>query len=129
MTQQETEEYNKRCALFMKLELLGPGFPAGYWFKDKFYQFHELMFHSNWDWIIEGIVKKIESTHDDFHGYFAVSIYSNSCTIQVTNLRTGTKNPVHAYYNECKGRTKMETTVEAVNNFLIWYNLNLLIKD
>jgi hypothetical protein len=83
----------------------------------------ELKFHSHWNWIME-IVEAIEKTYDEFHGYFGVFISSNGCTIQGTKLRTNHENPHYAYFNDVTHDTKREAVVQAINQFLIWYNEN-----
>lgn len=85
---------------------------------------HHLKYHSSWEWLMP-VVEKIESLHDDFHGYFGVHISSNSCTIQGTNLRTTPENFHPAYFNEVTHNTKIEATHLAIYQFIEWYNKQL----
>lgn len=79
---------------------------------------YELEFHSSWDWLMP-VVEKIESIYDDFHGYFAVHIVSNGCTISGTKLRPGV---VNAYFNQEYADSKLKATYECVVKFIKWYN-------
>lgn len=123
MTPKEIIDYNRRSAEFLELELSGPGFPSGYFYKENYYHFDDLKFHSDWNWIMK-VVEAIEKIHDEFHGYFGVHIISNSCTIQGTNLRTNPENYHPAYYNEVVDETKDKAVTKAINQFLIWYENN-----
>lgn len=80
---------------------------------------NQLMFHRSWDWLML-VVDKIESTHDDFHGFFGVYISANSCTIQGTNLRLDSENPHYAYFNEVIASTKIEATFNAILSWIKW---------
>ena len=87
------------------------------------YHVSVLQYHTSWDWLMP-VVEKIEKIHDDFHGYFGVHIYSNSCTIQGTNLRTDPENFHPAYMSDpnliCE--TKIESTWYNILQFIQWYN-------
>jgi len=102
MTQEEIQEYNKRCAEFIELELTGPGFSAGYFYKNNFYQFHELKFHSDWNWIME-VVEKIERLTVNTR----VRIESHSCKLTHDN-----------YSNIEIGLTKKEAVIQTINHVL-----------
>lgn len=67
------------------------------------------------------IVEKIESIHDEHHGYFGVHICSNGCTIQATNFRSDKPmaDPPH-YFAETVAETKIEAVWQAVVSFLTW---------
>lgn len=82
-----------------------------------------LEFNSSWDWLMP-VIEKIEKIHDSFHGYFAVYIGSNSCTIQGTNLRTDPNNPHYAYYNNVTLDTKINSVYEAILNFIDFYKVD-----
>lgn len=85
----------------------------------------DLRFDSDWNRLMR-TVSKIESTYDEFHGYFAVFISSNSCSIQGTKLNIEQKH--YAYFNQCNQETKILAVWEAVVMFIIWYNENLAHK-
>ena len=85
-------------------------------------------FHSSWIWLMP-VVEKIESIHDDFHGYFGVHICSNSCVIQGTNLRTDPENFHQAYFSEHYGDNKIQATWLAVVSFIKWWNEYNLIDS
>jgi hypothetical protein len=105
MTQEEILQYNKMCAEFLNLH------------RDKevaiynlnAYQYDFLKFHSDWNWIME-VVEAIEKK-----GY-EIDIFSNCVEICDT--------PDENYITEAVGKTKKEAVVQAINQFLIWYNEN-----
>lgn len=106
MTREEILEFNERCAEFLGWETAGPGFFAGYWNGKDFIQFHELKFHSDWNWIME-VVDAIEKIGN--HGF---TIYRQS-----TNI-----NGLPFEISNSKSDSKKEAVVQAINQFLIWYN-------
>ncbi len=67
----------------------------------------ELEFHYNWSWIME-VVEAIEKLNK------IVIIDGNKCTI----------TPIDSSYIFCKNKSKKEAVVQAINQFLIWYNKN-----
>jgi hypothetical protein len=95
------QEFNKKCSKFL-----------GY---NHFYPYFD-----NWNWIMQ-VINKIETIHDDFHGYFGVHINSNSCTIQGTKLRTEIGNVHPAYSVETIAETKLEATIISIDKFLDWH--------
>ena len=82
--------------------------------------YDEANFYYSWHWLIP-IVEKIESIYDEYHGYFGVHIYSNSCTIQGTKLRTHPENPHYAYFVDHYRDTKLQATWIACVEFIKWY--------
>jgi hypothetical protein len=68
------------------------------------------------------VVEKIESIKDNHHGYFGVYINSNSCTIQGTDLRTDVKQEPPIYYSNFVLSDKMQSTYQAVVEFIKWLN-------
>jgi len=84
----------------------------------------ELRYYNEWNWLMP-VVEKIESIYDDYHGYFAVYISSNSCSIQGTKL---TPEKADVYYSQFYRDTKREATFLAVVNFIDWYDANLKNK-
>ena len=128
MTQEEILQYNKRCADFLgisngyfKSEIDCPT-PEYQWMcthanctyeiqKEDFpllSVWDYLKFHSDWNWIME-VVEAIEKL-----GYDVV-IAKTSCSIKMN------KQLVKA---ALMLETKKEAVVEAINQFLIWYNKN-----
>lgn len=126
MNEKEILEYNKRCALFLgaiyskQAEAWGFGNAKNIGSK----MFHgvmyhnviqaerfekELKFHSDWNWIMD-VVEAIEKK-----GY-EIDIFSNCVEICDT--------PDENYITEAVGKTKKEAVVEAINQFLIWYEQN-----
>lgn len=103
MTQEEILEYNKLCAEFLGLKLSGPGFPSGYFYKQDY----------DWNWIME-VVEAIEKLK------YLVVIKSNFCQIQELGNRENNFNPkiISSLYS----KSKQEAVIQAINQFLIWYN-------
>ena len=104
MTQEEIIQYNKRCAEFLGYTLRENDCYNG---DDKlvaklsFLQTADLKFHSDWNWIME-VVEAIEKL-----GH-TVDIWNNVCVIP--------------HLKKSIGESKKEAVVEAINQFLIWYN-------
>lgn len=139
MTQEEIFDYNKRCAEFLGAiyaehgEAWAFGNPKNIGSK----MFHgvmyhnviqaerfekELKFHSDWNWIME-VVEKIESL-DKLGGI--VMIQQGRC--KITSIMAGDHSvyaDVSLYFTKgMKGQK--EAVVEAINQFLIWYNTQKL---
>ena len=124
MTKQEIIEYNKRCAEFLGAELYIPKpwyyFPKyneHYYFKSRYepnrFTLKMMKFHSDWNWIME-VVEAIEKLK------YLVYIQSNFCLIQEIGSK---ENNFEPYIVASKyGNTKKEAVVQAINQFLIWYN-------
>ena len=124
MTREWIDNFNRKCSKFLKWKHERDEFFGVDYFIDEKgdkYALWQMVFHIKWDRIMQ-IVEKIESTYDDFHGYFAVYIGGNSCTIQGTNLRTTKENFHPAYFDNVVAETKKQTTVVAIDRFLDWYN-------
>lgn len=121
MKQKEILEYNKLCAEFLGLELSGPGFPSGYFYKQDYYHFEDLKFHSDWNWIHE-VLKKITTIQYhweliNFHGTFEEK---NCMKCEIFSLRPYESNNGFSY----KSSDEKEAVIQAINQFLIWYNEN-----
>jgi hypothetical protein len=133
MTQAEILEYNKRCAEFLGYELITPQMRKRpeQW-KDNSYWEHKdkanvhtskkvlgrdgyLEFHSDWNCIME-VVEAIEKLR------YLVVIQSNFCQIQEIGTKENNFKPyiIASIY----GNYKKEAVVQAINQFLIWYNEN-----
>jgi hypothetical protein len=122
MNKEEILDYNRRCADFLGWEITGPGFPAGYWNDKDFIQFHELKFHSDWNWIHE-VIEAIEKL--EFRFEIAYNQVDLECMRPDLN-----RFSYHINLHDCEGYgndlqlTKKEAVVKAINQFLIWYNEN-----
>lgn len=82
-----------------------------------------MKYHEDWHCLM-GVVEKVESTYDEFHGYFGVHISSNSCSIQGTNLRTDPKSFHPAYMSDPNAifDTKLNSTWYNIVKFIGWWN-------
>ena len=122
MTQEEIVQYNKLCAEFLGYANLTPD--------DKDFDFYEkldgvlgkrfepksLKFHSDWNWIMV-VVEDIENKLNDS---FNVDIVNkNQCEI----VRNGEEFICGAGFDTINHHKK-EAVVEAINQFLIWYEEN-----
>lgn len=103
MTQEEILEYNKRCAEFLNLhrdkEVVI--------FNMKAYTYDLLKFHSDWNWIHE-VIEAIEKLD------FGIK----QCRKVVEIYRDSNKENI--FY--IKKTSRKHSIVEAINQFLIWYN-------
>lgn len=124
MNQQETIEYNRRCAELLGKDKKGddvtwtfPSYLNGrLWVDEHFFnndddycgrrqtEIHELKFHTDWNWIME-VVEKIESLAKEE---------------KVKNWSRQNKNIFDFKLTE----SKKEVAIEAINQFLTWYNAN-----
>jgi|TARA_R110000796_G_scaffold112555_1_gene224117 hypothetical protein len=87
----------------------------------------QMRYHLDWNWLMI-IIDKIESTKDDYHGYFGVYISSNGCSIQGSKLRpdiSGNK----VYFSQVHEPTKFESTYKCVIYFIKWYLENIKINE
>lgn len=130
MTQEEILEYNKRSAEF--LGMYDYSKDNEYFKKGNYYCYPEKeknpgsgyytiiqntsegyygIFNSDWNWIMK-VVEAIEQL-----GY-RVEIIGLSCIIYKNS------NPISSYYGIKNESTKEEAVVQAINQFLIWYNEN-----
>ena len=112
MTQEEINNYNRRCAEFLGYMNTTPTDKDFNIYQNKDGKMLESMsmkFHSDWNWIME-VVEAIEKK-----GY-EIDIFSNCVEICDT--------PDENYITEAVGKTKKEAVVQAINQFLIWYNKN-----
>ncbi len=79
------------------------------------------LYHSSWDWLMP-VVEKIDQllADDDF-----VTISYNRCFIEICNpswIFPNTKS--ESFTIESIGDTRIETTLNAVCEFITWYNEN-----
>ena len=120
MTQEELLEYNKKCAEFL-------GLKRGWWISQqkpltddkkqwcdldgktfldsKVYFDKDLKFHSDWNWIME-VVEAINKTQNPMQGG--------------DTTHSTLKREVQALL----GKAAKEAVVQAINQFLIWYEQN-----
>ena len=134
MTQEEIQEYNKRCALFlgaisnkhkhcfypMEDDELNLSF---YIFDESIFSNNEgstwkikdLKFDSDYNWIME-VVEEIEKIKDGQGYRWRVDTYLESCSISNTHNFTA--------FITINSTSKKEAVVQAINQFLIWYNEN-----
>ena len=132
MNQQEILEYNKRCAEFLgaiysnhakawgfgNAKNIGTMKFKGTEFKDVIQaeRFEKvLQFHSDWNWIME-VVDAIEKLGGEY--YLGNKSFAISYTLSEGN-----------WYAEDTivktDRPTKEAVVQAINQFLIWYNKNI----
>jgi len=114
LTAEEIQEYNKRCAEFIGFfdeetdrfifDIKLFNFQS-YSFSEKHHK-NQLCFDVGWNWIME-VIKKIESLTVNTR----ISIESHSCKLTQDN-----------YSNIEIGLTKKEAVIQAINQFLIFYN-------
>jgi len=134
MSTQEIIEGNEAISDFMDLKPLewisDFGDKMKIWVNKKTeiteYDEPELKYHSSWDWLMP-VVEKIESIHDEHHGYFGVHISSNSCSIQGTNLwkaieENSSYGSVYMSDPNAIFPTKIESTWYNIVEFIKWYN-------
>ena len=122
MTKEEILEYNKLCAEFLGLELYGPGFPSGYFYKQDyydFYHFEDLKFHSDWNWIMM-VIEKIQGLGFNTDSYSPIQ---GSVELEDTLHEFNIWDKINPEI-QGRGKTKKEAVVKAINQFLIWYNEN-----
>lgn len=142
MTQKETIEYNKLCAEFLggkNHPSLVPYIPEpdDMWFAvDKqpslqnpnggsMWKLHELKFHSDWNWIHK-VIEAIENN------YFDVEINDSGCIIRCWEdsvpldylTMLGKYKTISVLGGKHFIMTKQEAVIQAINQFLIWYNEN-----
>ena len=122
MTEQEILEYNERCLKILPFKYRNQ---SKYWviyrYDDnsffgknrRYLAVNNLKFHSDWNWIME-VIEAIGKL-----GYLVV-IQSNFCQIQEIGTKENSFKPL--IIASLYGKTKKEAVVQAINQFLIWYN-------
>jgi hypothetical protein len=116
MTQEEIK-YNKLCADLMGWKNLNDdSYPEYLTPMGDFYSLKNLMFDSDWNWIME-VVSAIERLKNKDGYRFQVLIQDNICVIEESNKIFDSNQREYA-------ETKKEATVQAIYKFLIWYNEN-----
>lgn len=101
MTQEEILEYNKLCAEFLGEEM------TTYFVETQMDLIgsSELHFHSDWNWIME-VVEAIEKKS---------WVNIKGCAVDISTIAN------------LNAPTKKEAVVQAINQFLIWYEQNKTI--
>ena len=107
MTQEEILQYNKMCVEFLGWDKTHPNIkdwhiyitPIGHVSYDK------MLFHSDWNWIME-VVEAINMIPNP----------KNPTDTTLSTKRIDVKNLL--------GSANKKAVVEAINQFLIWYNKN-----
>lgn len=100
MTQEEILQYNKMCAEFLGVTLHESQLTMPH--------SHFTGYHSDWNWIHEVVEAILKVQNPKKHSDTTCSTF---------------KREIEAHL----GRTKKEATVEAINQFLIWYEQNKTI--
>ncbi len=124
MTQEEILQYNKLCAEFLGYHFYNKEITFGrseeskptilpnfIEINEKEYQLPSLKFHSDWNWIME-VVEAIEKLGYEFRGWSNIYYIVDS------------KNNSDVVAEESGNLTKKEAVVQAINQFLIWYEQN-----
>lgn len=112
MTQEEILEYNKLCAEFLNLHRDKE--VAIYKFNAYPYDF--LKFHSDWNWIME-VIDNIEKLGFNFDSYNPIGIGKDG--FYEFNIWNRLNPEIQG-----RGNTSKEAYIDAINQFLIWYNEN-----
>ena len=143
MTQEEILQYNKRCAEFLDIVTEEP-----HWVEfNKFmpnsiamsygrrHHIEQLQFHSDWNWIME-VVEAIENLLDGTRPFkygklddLSFNIGNESVKVKAsfwTNPNTVDGNywSYFKYNKKFDKVSKKEAVVQAINQFLIWYEQN-----
>jgi signal recognition particle subunit SEC65 len=130
MTQQEILDYNKRCTEFLgfkcsvneqyelpKMMTFPPKNNSNLCHTAKICCINDMQFHSDWNWIME-VVEAIEKL-----GYESLTGGSEYYYPEkgMRYIQSFIKEDINIYQ---EAKTKKETVVQAINQFLIWYNEN-----
>ena len=133
MTQEEIIEYNKRCAEFLGWEYLDDfNYPEhnaiGYYDNEGNHKGIELYFHSDWNWIMEIVEKiaKIPTKYKNGLYKYLVSVELNLITgVNIEGMYARNFGDKEDFQRICFYERDFKTnTVEAINEFLIWYEQN-----
>lgn len=111
MTQEEILEYNKLCAEFLgvdihySVEVYKDSKSPLRQYIDNRPKSEPLLFHSDWNWIME-VVEAIEKKS---------WVNIKGCAVDISTIAN------------LNAPTKKEAVVDAINQFLIWYEQNKTI--
>ena len=127
MTQEEILQYNKMCAEFIggkqskdTLPLIRERLRENDFWLPKFgiKRLVDMKFHSDWNWIHD-VIEAIEKLK------FNIIITRASITIETSVACKYDINTIYKFHSRNgESETKLEAVVEAINQFLIWYNEN-----
>lgn len=122
MTQEEIDSNIKLIATFMDMEEVADNMWQNM-ITGQFVLLEEYRPHEDWNELM-AVVEKIESMHDEFHGYFGVHIHSNCCSIQGSKLRTDPENFHPAYMSDPNAilETKKLSAFYNISEFIKWHN-------
>lgn len=132
MTQEEIE-YNKRCIKIIggkhlvndqyelpTMKTFPPKGNSNLCHTAKVCCLEDMQFHCDWNWIHEVInaIEKLEYESTKVLDEFRIESFQVVVRAWIT--------PEHKIYNiiSCEPSTKKEAVVQAINQFLIWYNEN-----
>lgn len=129
MTQEEILDYNRRCAEFLgfkyknqaKFWAIYPLDNNSYLRQLGYVRMDNLKFHSDWNWIME-VVEAI--CREGFRKYSCSNEEHSRCvftdmSILYQNHEFGGGNIIA---DSGKQKTEKEAVLQAINQFLIWYN-------
>ena len=81
-------------------------------------------YDSDWNELMY-VIEHIEKIRDDHHGYFAVNVVGNTCTIQGTNfwkyIKDSDYGTVYMSDTNATFLSKIESTWYVVVQFIQWY--------
>lgn len=125
MTQEEILQYNKMCADFVGLKISIKPKDEYYcvtWYKlsdnkDEFIP-SPVLYHSDWNCIMEVVdaIENLDVKDAEYISNYSVVIYNNTCYIEVCGYKS------YTVIQEITASSKKEAVVQAINQFLIWYN-------
>ena len=123
MTQEKTLKYNKKCAKFLGWQNLNDeSFPE---YIDKlanFYSLKDLLFNSDWNWIME-VVEIIEKLDVDKNKFSSHPFYQGF-DLETQSYYAHFQFGEDLNFNGKSYISKKEAAVEALNQFLTWYEQN-----
>jgi hypothetical protein len=125
MTQEEIQEYNKMCAEFI-----------GFYYRDEntvqpihnwitglatmtYDPIRFLKFESDWNWIME-VIEKIEGLQK-YEVKITKPLNTKFHYCEIRWIKTESSYMIITVGND---KTKKEAVLQAINQFLIWYNEN-----
>lgn len=130
MTQQEILEYNKMCAEILGYKNKGMK-NLEMWVSNKTpngVNTNELQFHLDWNWIMEVVeaIENLKTETSQFEFYFQPkSVIIKEEKNYSFEKGDGGRSSQPLKFNGSvwiTGKTKKEAVVQAINQFLIWYN-------
>ena len=135
MKQEEILQYNKMCAEFLGWEIVENEIltvPDDCKVKPQIYfpAYQNLLFHSDWNWIME-VVEAIEKLKLPSPSIIPirVQIEEKSCRIFKGTWNDSKEGfiSVVSYKGNKVQYSKKEAVINAINQFLIWYEQNKII--